>query len=176
MARSEQDFDPGAKYHVPANYPYTRYFLARILQFQFHRALCDAAGQAGPLHRCSIYGSTAAGERLRRTLAMGASRPWPDALEALTGGAADGRHGHRGLFRAAEAVAGRAEPRARGGLGVSSPLALRRGVEPPARRRNASRSTARLLGTAVSGGSLPSISSDTHPLKPAFRRIPAIRA
>jgi peptidyl-dipeptidase A len=86
VARSEQDFDPGAKYHVPANYPYTRYFLARILQFQFHRALCQAAGQTGPLHRCSIYGSRAAGERLQRTLAMGASRPWPDALEALTGG------------------------------------------------------------------------------------------
>jgi peptidyl-dipeptidase A len=86
VARSEQDFDPGAKYHVPANYPYTRYFLARILQFQFHRALCQAAGQTGPLHRCSIYGNSAAGERLQRTLAMGVSRPWPDALEALTGG------------------------------------------------------------------------------------------
>ena len=85
VARSEADFDPGAKYHVPANYPYTRYFLARILQFQFHRALCEAAGQRGPLHRCSIYGSKAAGERLQRTLAMGASRPWPEALEALTG-------------------------------------------------------------------------------------------
>ena len=85
VARSEADFDPGAKYHVPANYPYTGYFLARILQFQFHRALCEAAGQRGPLHRCSIYGSKAAGERLLRTLAMGASRPWPEALEALTG-------------------------------------------------------------------------------------------
>jgi peptidyl-dipeptidase A len=85
VTRSEQDFDPGAKYHVPANFPYTRYFLARILQFQFHRALCQAAGQGGPLHRCSIYGSRAAGERLQRTLAMGKSRPWPDALEALTG-------------------------------------------------------------------------------------------
>ena len=85
VARSEQDFDPGAKYHVPANYPYTRYFLARVLQFQFHRALCEAAGQRGPLHRCSIYGSKTAGDRLQRTLAMGASRPWPDALEALTG-------------------------------------------------------------------------------------------
>jgi peptidyl-dipeptidase A len=85
VPRSEQDFDPGAKYHVPANYPYTRYFLARILQFQFHRALCEAAGQKGPLHRCSIYGSKEAGARLQRTLQMGASRPWPDALEALTG-------------------------------------------------------------------------------------------
>ncbi|HXE79709.1 MAG TPA: M2 family metallopeptidase [Vicinamibacterales bacterium] len=85
VPRTEEHFDPGAKYHVPANYPYTRYFLARILQFQFHRALCEAAGRKGPLHRCSIYGSREAGERLRRMLAMGASRPWPDALEALTG-------------------------------------------------------------------------------------------
>jgi peptidyl-dipeptidase A len=85
VARSEQDFDPGAKYHVPANYPYVSYFLARVLQFQFHRALCQAAGETGPLYRCSIYQSTAAGERLRHMLQMGASRPWPDALEALTG-------------------------------------------------------------------------------------------
>jgi peptidyl-dipeptidase A len=85
VARTEEHFDPGAKYHVPANYPYTRYFLARILQFQFHRALCEAAGQKGPLHRCSIYGSREAGERLKRTLEMGQSRPWPDALDALTG-------------------------------------------------------------------------------------------
>jgi peptidyl-dipeptidase A len=85
IARTEADFDPGAKYHVPANVPYTRYFLARILQFQFHRALCEAAGDKGPLNRCSIFESKAAGERLRKTLAMGASRPWPDALEAMTG-------------------------------------------------------------------------------------------
>ncbi len=85
MERSEADFDPGAKYHVPANVPYTRYFLAHILQFQFHRALCEAAGAEGPLHRCSIYGSTEAGSRLQEMLAMGASRPWPEALEALTG-------------------------------------------------------------------------------------------
>ena len=75
VARSEDDFDPGAKYHVPANTPYTRYFLAHILQFQFHRALCEAAGFEGPLHRCSIYGSTQAGERLVDMLEMGASRP-----------------------------------------------------------------------------------------------------
>jgi peptidyl-dipeptidase A len=85
VPRGEQDFDPGAKYHVPANYPYVSYFLARVLQFQFHRALCQAAGENGPLYRCSIYQSTAAGERLRRMLQMGASRPWPDALEVLTG-------------------------------------------------------------------------------------------
>jgi len=85
LARSEADFDPGAKYHVPANVPYTRYFLADILQFQFHRALCKAAGQTGPLHRCSIYGNKEAGQRLQKMLEMGVSRPWPDALEALTG-------------------------------------------------------------------------------------------
>jgi len=85
VARTEQDFDPGAKYHVPANYPYTSYFLARILQFQFHKALCEAAGNTGPLHRCSIYGNAAAGARLARMLEMGASRPWPDAMETLTG-------------------------------------------------------------------------------------------
>ena len=85
VARTEEDFDPGAKYHVPANTSYTRYFLAHILQYQFHRALCAAAGQEGPLHRCSIYGNDAAGQRLQEMLAMGASRPWPDALEAITG-------------------------------------------------------------------------------------------
>jgi len=85
VARSERDFDPGAKYHVPANVPYTRYFLADILQFQFHRALAQAAGCTGPLHRCSIYGNKEAGQRLAKMLEMGLSRPWPDALEALTG-------------------------------------------------------------------------------------------
>ncbi len=85
VARSESDFDPGAKYHVPASVPYTRYFLAHILQFQMHRALCAAAGYEGPLNRCSIYQSAEAGERLEAMLAMGSSRPWPDALEAITG-------------------------------------------------------------------------------------------
>jgi peptidyl-dipeptidase A len=85
VARSEADFDPGAKYHIPAYTPYTRYFLARILQFQFHRALCREAGFEGPLYQCSIYGNEKAGAKLRAMLAMGQSRPWPDALEALTG-------------------------------------------------------------------------------------------
>jgi peptidyl-dipeptidase A len=85
VARSEADFDPGAKYHIPANTPYTRYFLARILQFQFHKAMCDAAGFKGPLHQCSIYGSKQAGEKLSSMLALGQSKPWPEALEALTG-------------------------------------------------------------------------------------------
>jgi peptidyl-dipeptidase A len=83
--RSEEDFDPGAKYHVAANVPYVRYFLADILQFQFHRALAQAAGCKGALHRCSIYGNQEAGKRLNAMLEMGLSRPWPDALEALTG-------------------------------------------------------------------------------------------
>ncbi len=85
VARSEADFDPGAKYHVPANVPYTRYFLARILQFQFYRALCQASGYTGPLNRCTFYGSKEAGAKFNKMLAMGQSKPWPDALEVLTG-------------------------------------------------------------------------------------------
>jgi len=85
VERSEADFDPGAKNHIAANVPYARYFLAAILQFQFHRALCRAAGYTGPLHRCSIYDNKVAGARLEKMLAMGKSQPWPVALEALTG-------------------------------------------------------------------------------------------
>ena len=85
VPRTEADFDPGAKYHVPANTPYTRYFLAHVMQFQFHRALCESAGYRGPLHRCSVHADKEAGARLIRMLEMGQSRPWPDALEALTG-------------------------------------------------------------------------------------------
>jgi len=83
--RPADAFDPGAKYHVPMNVSYTRYFLAYILQFQFHQALCEIAGNEGPVHRCSIYGSTKAGERLNAMLEMGRSRPWPEALKAVTG-------------------------------------------------------------------------------------------
>jgi len=85
IARSEADFDPGAKYHVAANVPYTRYFIARILQYQFHRALCRAAGHTGPLYKCSIYGNAEAGKKLIAMLKLGASRPWADALEAISG-------------------------------------------------------------------------------------------
>ncbi len=85
VARTEADFDPGAKYHVPGNVPYMRYFLARILQFQFQRALCREAGFSGPLDRCSIYANKAAGKRLNDMLALGQSKPWQDALETLTG-------------------------------------------------------------------------------------------
>lgn len=83
--RGEEYFDPGAKYHVPDNTPYARYFLADILQFQFHRALSQSAGCTTALHRCSIYGSREAGKRLNAVLTMGMSRPWPEALESLTG-------------------------------------------------------------------------------------------
>ena len=85
VARDETKFDAGAKYHVPGNVPYTRYFLARILQFQFFKAACDQAGWDGPLHRCSFYGNEEVGKNLNAMLEMGASKPWPDALEAFTG-------------------------------------------------------------------------------------------
>jgi peptidyl-dipeptidase A len=85
VERTEKDFDPAAKYHVAANVPYTRYFLAAILQFQFHRALSQAAGCTGPLHRCSIYGNKEVGKKLDAMLQMGLSRPWQDALEAISG-------------------------------------------------------------------------------------------
>jgi peptidyl-dipeptidase A len=85
LARSEEDFDPAAKYHVAASVPYSRYFLAHILQFQFHRALCRVVGYQGPLNRCTIHGDEEAGGKLEGMLKMGMSRPWPEALEAMTG-------------------------------------------------------------------------------------------
>jgi peptidyl-dipeptidase A len=84
-ARTEEDFDPGAKYHIPGNTPYTRYFLSFIMQFQFHKALCEAAGHTGPLHECSVAGNKAAGEKFWAMLQAGASQPWQDTLEKLTG-------------------------------------------------------------------------------------------
>ncbi|MCG7549308.1 M2 family metallopeptidase [Pseudoalteromonas sp. Of7M-16] len=85
VARTENDFDPGAKYHVPGNVPYTRYFLAHILQFEFHKSLCEIAGSKEAIHRCSVYNSKEAGERLNTMLEMGSSRPWQEALETVTG-------------------------------------------------------------------------------------------
>jgi peptidyl-dipeptidase A len=85
VARSEADFDPGAKFHIPDNTPYTRYFLSYILQFQFHKALCEASGFKGPLYECSNFGSKAAGEKFQAMLAQGASEPWQDTLQKLTG-------------------------------------------------------------------------------------------
>jgi peptidyl-dipeptidase A len=85
VARTEEDFDPGAKYHVPGNTPYTRYFLSFIIQFQFQKALCETAGFTGPLYECSIYGNETAGRRFGAMLARGASQPWQDTLQELTG-------------------------------------------------------------------------------------------
>ena len=86
LARSEEDFDPGAKYHVPGNTPYTRYFLSFVLQFQFYKALCDTSGFKGPLHECDFYGNPEAGKKFMEMLAAGASKPWPETLAKLTGG------------------------------------------------------------------------------------------
>jgi len=85
-ARGEDFFDPGAKYHVPGNTPYTRYFLSHVLQFQFYKALCDASGYKGPLHECSFYGNKAAGAKYQAMLSKGASQPWQQTLKELTGG------------------------------------------------------------------------------------------
>jgi peptidyl-dipeptidase A len=85
IPRSEADFDPGAKYHVPGNTPYTRYFLSFIIQFQFQKALCEAAGYKGPLYNCSIFGSEAAGRKFNAMLSKGASQPWQDTMYELTG-------------------------------------------------------------------------------------------
>ncbi len=85
VERTEADFDAGAKYHIPGNTPYTRYFLSFIMQFQFHKALCEKAGHEGPLHECSIYNNKEAGKALGDMLTMGQSKPWPDAMQALTG-------------------------------------------------------------------------------------------
>jgi len=85
VERPADAFDPGAKYHIPGNTPYMRYFLARVLQFQFYKAACDTAGWTGPLHRCSFYGNKDVGAKLNAMLEMGASKPWPDALEVFTG-------------------------------------------------------------------------------------------
>ena len=85
VTRSEENFDPGAKYHVADSVPYTRYFFARILQFQLHQSLCDIAGIKGPLHRCSIYGNKEAGARLEEIMSLGASRLWKETLKVVTG-------------------------------------------------------------------------------------------
>ena len=85
-ARSEVFFDPGAKYHVPGNTPYTRYFLSHVLQFQFYKSLCDAAGHTGPLYECSFYGNKAAGQMYSAMLSRGASQPWQQTMKELTGG------------------------------------------------------------------------------------------
>ncbi len=85
MPRGEEYFDPGAKYHIPGNTPYTRYYLAKIMQYQFHEALCNEMDFEGPLHECSIYNNPEVGIKIRNMLALGQSKPWQDAFEALTG-------------------------------------------------------------------------------------------
>jgi peptidyl-dipeptidase A len=85
VERTEANFDAGAKNHVPTNVPYARYFLARIYQFQFYKAMCDASGYKGPLNRCSFYGSKEAGEKLAKMLEAGQSRPWQETMKEMTG-------------------------------------------------------------------------------------------
>ncbi|XP_069808556.1 angiotensin-converting enzyme [Dendropsophus ebraccatus] len=85
VLRSEEDFDPGAKFHIPASVPYIRYFISFVIQFQFHKALCAAAGQTGPLHTCDIYNSMAAGKLLGDAMKLGNSKPWPEVMMAITG-------------------------------------------------------------------------------------------
>jgi peptidyl-dipeptidase A len=85
VPRNESGFDAGAKYHIPATTPYLRYFLANALQFQFYKAACEQSGWTGPLHRCSFYGNKEVGRKFNAMLEMGASKPWPDALEVFTG-------------------------------------------------------------------------------------------
>lgn len=85
VTRTEEDFDPGAKFHIPANVPYVRYFVSFVIQFQFHKALCDAAGHTGPLHNCDIYKSTKAGQLLGDVMKLGFSKPWPEAMALITG-------------------------------------------------------------------------------------------
>lgn len=85
VARSQGDFDPGAKFHIPSSVPYIRYFVSFIIQFQFHEALCQAAGHKGPLHKCDIYQSKEAGRRLADAMKLGLSKPWPEAMQLITG-------------------------------------------------------------------------------------------
>uniref|UniRef100_A0A8C3L470 Angiotensin-converting enzyme n=1 Tax=Chrysolophus pictus TaxID=9089 RepID=A0A8C3L470_CHRPC len=85
VPRSEDDFDPGAKFHIPANVPYIRYFVSFVIQFQFHQALCKAAGHTGPLHTCDIYQSKEAGKLLGDAMKLGFSKPWPEAMQLITG-------------------------------------------------------------------------------------------
>ncbi|XP_062936388.1 angiotensin-converting enzyme [Cynocephalus volans] len=85
VPRSQGDFDPGAKFHIPSSVPYIRYFVSFIIQFQFHEALCQAAGHQGPLHKCDIYQSKEAGQRLAEAMKLGFSKPWPEAMQLITG-------------------------------------------------------------------------------------------
>ncbi|XP_053212228.1 angiotensin-converting enzyme-like [Panonychus citri] len=85
VRRTEDDFDPGSKYHIAASVPYIRYFVSYIIQFQFHKALCEAANNTGPLYQCDIYQSREAGQLLSNVLSLGASKHWSEALKMMTG-------------------------------------------------------------------------------------------
>lgn len=85
VPRTEKDFDPGSKYHIPTNVPYSRYFLSFIGQFQFHASLCELAGHKGALHKCDIFQSRKAGDRFKSVLSLGASKPWPEVMTQFTG-------------------------------------------------------------------------------------------
>lgn len=91
VVRTEKDFDAPAKYHVSADVEYLRYLVSFIIQFQFYKSACIKAGQYDPtnpelpLDNCDIYGSKAAGDALHAMLSLGASKAWPDALEAFNG-------------------------------------------------------------------------------------------
>uniref|UniRef100_I3KVC0 Angiotensin-converting enzyme n=1 Tax=Oreochromis niloticus TaxID=8128 RepID=I3KVC0_ORENI len=85
VTRTEEDFDPGAKFHIPANVPYVRYFVSFVIQFQFHKALCNAAKHNGPLYTCDIYQSKEAGKLLGDVMKLGFSKPWPEAMAMITG-------------------------------------------------------------------------------------------
>lgn len=89
--RTEEDLDAPAKYHVSADVEYLRYLVSFIVQFQFHKSACEKAGEFVPgdatktLQNCDIYQSKEAGNVFKAMLAMGSSKPWPDAMEVLTG-------------------------------------------------------------------------------------------
>ncbi|CRK96558.1 CLUMA_CG009925, isoform A [Clunio marinus] len=91
VLRSELDFDPGAKYHVPANVPYMKYFFSTVFQFQLHRAMCiaskefDPSNPSKPLHKCSIYRHHEAGHMLKKLMSKGASQPWQHTIQEVMG-------------------------------------------------------------------------------------------
>jgi peptidyl-dipeptidase A len=109
VARDETNFDAGAKYHIPGNTPYTRYFLARILQFQFYKAACNIAKWKGPLHRCSFYGNKEVGAKAERHAGNGRVQALARRTAGLHRQPRDGWHGDDRLFQAADDLAQTAE-------------------------------------------------------------------
>lgn len=85
VSRNENNLDAVSYFHIAYDVPHIRYFVSRILTFQFHEALCNESGHTGPLHECDIYGSKAAGDLFSEFLSQGAKYPWDDTLEIITG-------------------------------------------------------------------------------------------